>query len=67
MLAGANWSNGANSGSRSRNANNYRWNLNSNIGCRGRSDTGIVLFEGLHSWPDQLTLSKGKTHNGGYL
>lgn len=40
LLAGGNWNNGTNCGSRYRNANNYRWNTNSNIGARRRSDTG---------------------------
>lgn len=40
LIAGGNWNNGANCGSRSRNANNYRWNTNTNIGCRFCADTG---------------------------
>ena len=32
LLAGGNWNNGSNAGSQCRNANNYRWNTNSNIG-----------------------------------
>lgn len=42
MLAGANWNNGTNSGSRSRNANNYRWNTNTNIGSQFAGDTGLA-------------------------
>jgi len=41
LLAGANWNNGTNAGSRARNANNYRWNTNSNYGCRFAADTGL--------------------------
>jgi len=40
LLAGGNWTNATNAGSRYRNANNYRWNTNSNIGARFASDTG---------------------------
>ena len=40
LIAGGNWNNAANAGSRSRNANNYRWNTNTNIGARFASDTG---------------------------
>ncbi len=39
MIAGGNWSNGANCGSRSRNANNARSNANTNNGARGRADS----------------------------
>ena len=35
LLAGGNWNNAANCGSRSRNANNVRSNVNTNIGGRG--------------------------------
>ncbi len=35
-----NWTNGTNCRSRSQNANNTRWNTNSNIGSRRHSDTG---------------------------
>jgi hypothetical protein len=35
LLAGAYWSGGATSGSRSRSANDYRWLANSGIGARG--------------------------------
>ena len=41
LIAGANWNNGTNCGSRSRNANNVRTNTNSNISARFGSDTGI--------------------------
>jgi hypothetical protein len=41
LLAGLNWNNSTNCGSRGRNANNgNRWNTNSNIGARFASDTG---------------------------
>ena len=39
LIAGSNWNNEANCGSRSRNANNYRWNTNTNIGRQARVDT----------------------------
>lgn len=38
VLLGANWDNGANSGSRAANWNNSPSNSNSNIGGRGLSD-----------------------------
>jgi hypothetical protein len=38
LLAGGSWSFGTNCGSRYRNANNYRWNTNSNIGARFASE-----------------------------
>lgn len=34
MLAGGNWNEGVNTGSRTVNLNNYPWNANTNIGCR---------------------------------
>jgi hypothetical protein len=38
LIAGGNWNNGVHDGSRAVNANNYPWNVNTNIGCRGVSD-----------------------------
>jgi len=38
LIAGGNWNNGTNCGSRSRNANNYRWNTNTNISARFLAD-----------------------------
>lgn len=35
LIAGGNWNNGTNCGSRSRNSNNVRSNVNTNIGGRG--------------------------------
>ena len=40
LLAGGNWNNGANCRSQSRNANNYRWNTNTNIRARLLTDPG---------------------------
>ena len=37
LLAGGNWGNGANCGSRCRNANNSRLNVNANNGCQGQA------------------------------
>ena len=37
LLAGGNWSNGTNCGSRARNANNSRLNVNANYGCQGQA------------------------------
>jgi retron-type reverse transcriptase len=64
LLAGGNWNNGTNCRSRARNANNYRWNTNSNIGAR--SCTRIQERVKLPGWtihPCQAVTS-GKTHNG---
>ena len=47
MLAGANWNNGTNSRSQARNANNYRWNTNTNISGRLASDTGFTILSKL--------------------
>ena len=41
FLAGMNWSNSTNCRSQSQNANNYRWNTNTNNTCRGHTDTGF--------------------------
>jgi len=41
LIAGANWNNGLNSGSQARNANNWRWNANSNIAGQFAADTGL--------------------------
>ena len=40
LHAGGNWSNGTNCRSQCQNANNYRWNTNSNISCQFCADTG---------------------------
>lgn len=56
LIAGGNWSNGANCGSQSRNANNYRWNTNANIGCRFA--TRIQGYES-NSLAGSLTLFPG--------
>lgn len=42
LLAGSNWDNGTNCSSQSRNANNYRWNTNTNIGRRASVDTELA-------------------------
>ena len=43
LIAGGNWNNATNCGSRCRNANNgNRWNTNTNIGARFASDTGTA-------------------------
>jgi hypothetical protein len=54
LIAGGYWNNGTNCRSQSRNANNYRWNTNTNIGARFASDTG---FCERNSWLDLLALS----------
>ena len=54
LIAGGNWNNAANAGYRCRNANNYRWNTNSNIGGRFAADTGNRA----NSWLDLPALSK---------
>ena len=41
LLAGLNWDNAANCGSQSQNANNYRWNTNTNISAQFLADPGI--------------------------
>jgi len=43
LLAGMNWNNGTNCSSQGQNANNYRWNTNTNIGGRALSDLGRIL------------------------
>ena len=43
LLAGMNWNNGANCRSQGQNANNYRWNTNSNIGARFLADPRIIM------------------------
>ena len=45
LIAGGNWDNAANAGSRYRNANHYRWITNTNIGCRFCADTGEIRGE----------------------
>jgi len=62
LLAGGNWNNGTNAGSRARNANNYRWNTNTNIGTRFAADTGFIAE--LNSWLDLSALpARQNTHN----
>lgn len=41
MISG-NWNNGVNAGSRSVNANNYPWNVNTNIGVRLACDNFFI-------------------------
>ena len=65
LLAGGNWNNAANAGSRSRNANNYRWNTNTNIGARFASDTGQQKLHLAGSFGLVSGRSGGKTHSGG--
>ena len=57
LLAGSNWDNGTNCRSRSRNANNYRWNTNTNIGRRAGVDTGAGVS---NPWLNTKALSQGK-------
>jgi len=59
LLAGSNWDNGTYCRSRSRNANNYRWNTNTNIGRRAGVDTGENKGVG-NSWLNTKALSQGK-------
>jgi hypothetical protein len=40
LHAGGNWNNAANASSQARNANNYRWNTNTNISGRSLADSG---------------------------
>ncbi len=42
LLAGSNWNNGTNCRSQSRNANNYRWNTNTNISSQFLADPGHI-------------------------
>lgn len=67
LLAGGNWNNGTDCGSRSRNANNYRWNTNANIRAQGRTDTGVQRDARLTPGWTVLALSgvPGKIQNGG--
>ena len=44
LLAGGNWNNGTNCRSQSQNANNYRWNTNTNISARFLADPRITQF-----------------------
>jgi len=39
-----NWNNGVNCGARCVNANNYPWNVNTNIGARLACDNFLCLF-----------------------
>jgi RNA-directed DNA polymerase len=50
LHAGGNWNNSSNCGSQCRNANNYRWNTNTNIGARFASDTRADLILERNSW-----------------
>lgn len=43
LHAGGNWNNGANAGSQCRNANNYRWNTNTNISSQFLADPGDLI------------------------
>jgi len=45
LIAGGNWNNGANCGSRYSNWNNSTLNLNSNNGCRAVADTRRLVNE----------------------
>ena len=63
LLAGGNWNNAANAGSQARNANNYRWNTNSNIGFRGV--TRIQVNES-NSLAGSLTLFAGLRQRAKY-
>jgi hypothetical protein len=60
LLAGGNWNNGTNCSSQSRNANNYRWNANTNISRRFLADTGKIVMARLlavaNSWLDLTAL-----------
>ena len=51
LLASGNWSNGTDAGSRCRNANNYRWNTNTNIGRRRRIQELDKLLAGYIGLP----------------
>jgi len=67
LIAGGNWDNGVNAGSRSRNANNYRWNTNSNIGCRFCADTGEIRGENkLLAGRISLAVSRQNTQRRGW-
>jgi len=44
LLAGLNWNNGTNCRSQSQNANNYRWNTNTNISAQFLADPRITQF-----------------------
>jgi hypothetical protein len=65
LNAGGNWNTGSNAGSRYRNANNYRWNTNTNIGRQFAADPDFraKLLAGFVSLVSGLT--GGKIHNGG--
>jgi hypothetical protein len=45
LLAGMNWNNGTNCGSQSQNANNYRWNTNSNISAQFLADPRTIPIQ----------------------
>lgn len=63
LLAGGNWNNAANAGSQARNANNYRWNTNANIGVR--LATRIQGYES-NSLAGSLTLFAGLRQRAKY-
>ena len=64
LLAGGNWSNGANCGSRCRNANNSRLNVNANNGCQGQARIRGAMQLRLNSRAMSRT-PWGKTQDGG--
>ena len=54
LIAGSNWNNGANCGSRSRNLNNWTWNANTNIGSHA-----LIHENSQTSWLNYLPCSLG--------
>lgn len=64
LLAGGNWANSANCGSRARNATNSRLNVNANYGCQGQARIRGAKQLRLN---DKAMSRKpwGKTHDGG--
>jgi hypothetical protein len=44
LIAGGNWNNGTNASSRYRNANNYQWNANTNIGSQFTSEIENLIY-----------------------
>jgi hypothetical protein len=64
LLAGGNWSNGANCSSQARNANNARANANTNVGSQGRRHRdGRVPTLRLDAILCRVGLPTGKTQN----
>lgn len=66
LHAGSNWNNGTNCGSQCRNANNYRWNTNTNIGTQFLADPGryekpnsygMTKLAKLTPWLESMSLS----------